>query len=41
MANNCVLTGQQYLKGHFLKKDKMVNNGHIYKLNKKHFTVFF
>ena len=36
-----VLAGQQYLKGHFLKKDKMVKNGCIYKLNKKHFTIFF
>ena len=38
---NCVLAGQHYLKGHFLEKDNMVKNGYIYKINKKHFTIFF
>ena len=38
---NCVLAGQHYLKGHFLEKDNMVKNGYIYKVNKKHFTIFF
>ena len=38
---NCVLAGQHYLKEHFLEKDNMVKNGHIYKVNKKHFTIFF
>ena len=41
MANNCVLAGQQYLKGHFLENNNMVKNGHIFKVNKKHFTIFF
>ena len=38
---NCVLNGQHYLKGPFLEKDKMVKNGHIYIVNKKHFTILF
>ena len=38
---NFVLTGQHYLKRHFLEKANMVKNGHIYKVNKKHFTIFF
>ena len=38
---NYVLVGQHYLKAHFLEKDNMVKNGYIYKVNKKHFTIFF
>ena len=33
---NCVLNGQ-----HYLEKDKMVKNGHIYIVNKNHFTILF
>ena len=38
---NCVLAGQHYLKGHFPEKDNMVKYGYNYKVNKKHFTIFF
>ena len=38
---NCVLAGQHCLKAHFLEKDNMVKNGYIYKVNEKHFTIFF
>ena len=38
---NCVLAGQYYLKAHFSVKGNMVKNGYIYKVNKKHFTIFF
>ena len=38
---NWVLAGQHYLKAHFSEKDNMVKNGYIYKVNKKHFTIFF
>ena len=38
---NCVLAGQHYLKAHFSEKDNMVKNGYIYKVNEKHFTIFF
>ena len=38
---NCFLAGQYYLKGYFLEKENMVKNGYIYKVNKKHFTIFF
>ena len=38
---NCALARQQSLKGYFLEKKNMVKNGYIYKVNKKHFTIFF
>ena len=38
---NCVLAGRHYLKGHFPEKDNMVKYGYNYKVNKKHFTIFF
>ena len=38
---NCILAGQHYLKGHSLEKDNMVKNRYIYKVNKKHFIIFF
>ena len=33
--------GKHYFKGHFIEKDNMVKNGYIYKVKKKHFTIFF
>ena len=38
---NDVLAGQHYLKAHFSEKYSMVKNGYIYKVNEKHFTIFF
>ena len=37
----CILSGQDYFKGQFLEKDNMVKNGYIYKVKKKHLTIFF
>ena len=33
--------GKHYFKGHFIEKDNMVKNGYIYKVKKKHVTIFF
>ena len=43
MANDLIRDsyGKHYSKGHFIEKDNMVKNGYIYKVKKKHFTIFF
>ena len=39
---NWAVAGHHYLKEYFfLEKDYMVKNGYIYRVDKKHFTIFF
>ena len=38
---NYISAAQHYLRAHFSEKDNMVKNGYFYKVNEKHFTIFF